>query len=277
MPHLNHFFISRSKIFQNRVLLFSFLFVFFDFSLTAASAKIERLVPVVVSKMPHDLPAFTQGLAIEGDQLYESTGLYGQSGLRVMDILTGKILRKMSLDPRLFAEGIAVFPTGIVQITWQEQQALVYDRKAWKLHQVLFYAGEGWGLCRDGNEVWMSNGTSRLIRRDLSTFSPTKKLEVRLQGAPLESLNDLECVGNYLYANVWQKNWIVRIDKLTGEVNGIIDASALLSPSEKERLQMEDVLNGIAYRSKTNTFFLTGKGWPWIFEVRFVPLTEHPL
>lgn len=235
------------------------------------SVNIERLFPVVVSKLPHDLPAFTQGLAIEEDQLYESTGLYGQSSLRILDILTGKTKRRVLLTPKLFAEGIAVFPNQIIQLTWKEQQALVYDRHALKLEQQLFYTGEGWGLCRDNDTIWMSNGTSVLTQRDLSTFAPLKTLQVYLQKESLENLNDLECVGNDLYANVWQTNRIVRINKFTGEVTGIIDASSLLSDSEKANLRLDEVLNGIAFRPKTGTFFITGKGWPWIFEVRLVP------
>jgi glutamine cyclotransferase len=233
----------------------------------AIQAVIEQLMPVVVAKLPHELPAFTQGLAIEDDQLYESTGLYGQSSLRILDIATGKILRKLPLTNELFAEGIAVFPHQIVQLTWRERQAFVYERKTLKLKRILFYSGEGWGLCRDENTMWMSNGTSILVQRDLSTFAPLKTLQVHVQGTPVGNLNDLECVGNELYANIWQKNWIIRINKLTGEVTGIIDASSLLSVSEKARLHVDEVLNGIAFRPKTGTFLLTGKGWPWIFEV----------
>lgn len=231
-------------------------------------AVVEQLIPLVVSKLPHELPAFTQGLAIEDDQLYESTGLYGQSSLRMLDIATGKILRKLPLMEKVFAEGIAVFPHQIIQLTWRERQAFVYERKSLKLRHILSYSGEGWGLCRDENTIWMSNGTSVLIQHDLSTLAPLKTIWVHLQGMPVDNLNDLECVGNELYANVWQKNWIVRINKLNGEVTGIIDASYLLSASEKARLHLDEVLNGIAFRPKTGTFFLTGKGWPWIFEVR---------
>lgn len=263
---------SRVCIFFLKSPLFAcaFLILFSCYPLGLRCAVVERLIPVVVSKLPHELPAFTQGLAIEEDRLYESTGLYGQSGLRIIDILTGKVLRKRPLRTEIFAEGIAVFPQQIVQITWREQQAFVYDRNGLKLQHILFYSGEGWGLCRDGNTVWMSNGTSTLTQRDLSTFIPLKTLKVLWHGDPVENLNDLECVGNDLYANVWQTNWIIRIDKLTGEVTGIIDASHLLSISEKKRLTLDEVLNGIAFRPKTGTFFLTGKSWPWIFEVRLV-------
>lgn len=243
-----------------------FLIIFASFPLLLR-AEIVRLVPTIVSKLPHELPAFTQGLSIEDDQLYESTGLYGQSSLRVLDIVTGKVMRKLPLSLKIFAEGIAAFPDHIVQITWKEQQALIYDRKTLKFQHALFYSGEGWGLCRDGDTVWMSNGTSILIQRDRLTFAPLKTLSIYLKGALVNNLNDLECVGNYLYANVWQKNWILRIDKLTGEVTGIIDASSLLSHAEQKHLKSDEVLNGIAFRPKTGTFFITGKGWPWIFEV----------
>jgi glutaminyl-peptide cyclotransferase len=237
-------------------------------------AAIERLVPQVVSKLPHNLPAFTQGLAIEEDQLYESTGLYGQSSLRHLNILTGEVIRKLPLSAKVFAEGIAVFPNQIVQLTWKEKQAFVYERKGLKLQHILFYPGEGWGLCRDGNTVWMSDGSSTLTQRDLATFVPLKTLQVSLNNLPIDNLNDLECVGNDLYANIWQKDWIVRIDKLTGEITGVIDATSLLSSSERKRLDSDEVLNGIAFRSRTGTFFLTGKGWPWIFEVRLIPQSQ---
>lgn len=246
---------------------FSLLFPLYFLGLEAA---VERLVPQVISKLPHELPAFTQGLAIEQDQLYESTGLYGQSSLRIINLLTGEVIRKQPLAAHLFAEGLAVFPQHIVQITWKEQQALVYDRSALNLKHILFYSGEGWGLCRDGHTVWMSNGTATLTQRDLTTFAPLKTVDVHYKGNSIGNLNDLECVGNSLYANVWQQNWIARIDKSTGEITGVIDASSLLSQAERSRLQPDDVLNGIAYRPQTGTFFLTGKGWPWIFEVRLI-------
>jgi glutaminyl-peptide cyclotransferase len=249
-----------------RYLLIVFL-CSFPFTLCAA---IDHLLPIVINKLKHDRQAFTQGLSIENDQLYESTGLYGRSSLRHLDILTGTVLQKHSLSPHIFAEGLAVFPHQLIQITWKEQKAFIYEVPSLKLLQTLFYRGEGWGLCREENWVWMSNGTSVLTQRDPKTFAALKTLQVYLDGHPLAHLNDLEWDGNHLYANVWQEDWIVRIDKISGEVTGIVDASHLLSRQEKTTLGAGDVLNGIAYRPKTNTFFITGKGWPWIFEVRLV-------
>lgn len=233
------------------------------------SAEVERLVPVVVAKLSHQLPAFTQGLAIEDDQLYESTGLYGQSSLRKLDITTGRVLTNYLLPSDVFAEGIAAFPGQIIQLTWKEQKAIVYDRLSFQRLKVFTYSGDGWGLCRDGQTVWMSNGSSILVQRDKETFKIIKTVKVIRDSSPVNGLNDLECNGNCLYANVYPTNEIIRINKETGEVTGVIDASQLLSSQEKGKLKPEEILNGIAYRPKTGTFLLTGKEWPWIFEVQF--------
>jgi glutamine cyclotransferase len=233
-------------------------------------AAVETLVPVVISKIPHDTTAFTQGLAFDGGQLYESTGLYGQSSLRRLDPSTGKILQKLVLPSHVFAEGIASFSGQLFQITWREQVAFVYDRSSFKLLTALSYQGDGWGLCCDGKSLWMSDGSSTLIQRHPETFAIQNTLPVHCMGQPVLKLNDLECVGNELYANVWKTDHIVRVNKRTGEVTGIVDASQLLTPRERALLGTDDVLNGIAFRSETKTFFLTGKRWPWLFEVHFV-------
>lgn len=230
----------------------------------------ERLIPHVVAKLPHERAAFTQGLAIAGDQLYESTGLYGESSVRRLDILTGQVKQKRDLPSHFFAEGLAVFPNQIFQLTWREQKAFLYDRQSLEVLKAFPYQGEGWGLCRDGQTLWMSNGTDRLVQRDIQTFSIIKTLDVHEGKRQVYFLNDLECDGTHLYANIFQTYWIVRIDKITGQVTGIIDASCLLSSEEKNSLGSEEVLNGIAFYPQQGTFFLTGKRWPWIFEVQLL-------
>ncbi len=246
------------------------LIFIFCLCLSPMRAAVEYLTPVIISKLPHDITAFTQGLAIEDDQLYESTGLYGKSSLRHLHLKSGKIAKKIELPFQVFAEGLAVFKHRIFQITWKEQLVFIYDRASLQLIQTMSYQGEGWGLCCDQNSMWMSNGTATLVRRDLKTFSIQKVLSVHCEGHSISHLNDLECVENHIYANVWGKDWILRIDKNTGEVTGIIDASHLLSSKEKSLLTIDDVLNGIAFCPKSKTFFLTGKRWPWIFEVSLV-------
>lgn len=232
-----------------------------------AAKNIQRFVPVVIAKIPHDPTTFTQGLSIIDDLLYESIGLYGQSQLRRINLLTGKIEKEFFLSLYLFAEGIVAFPDSLLHLTWKEETAYLYDRHSLRFLKTVPYSGEGWGLCREENKIWMSNGTSQLTQRDPLTFAIYKTLDVQWGGQPVSFLNDIECVGNFLYANVWQKEWVIQIDKSTGQVTGVIDASALLTPEEKQRLGKDDVLNGIAFRPQTNSFFLTGKRWPWIFEV----------
>lgn len=234
-------------------------------------AEIERFIPRVVAKLPHDPSSFTQGLAIEEDQLYESTGLYGRSSVRRLDILTGQVKEKLNLPSEIFGEGLAVFPSSIFQLTWKEQKVFVYNPLTFKVLKIIPYSGEGWGLCRDGQTLWMSNGTHRLVQRDIQTFAVLKTLDVYQGSRPVSFLNDLESVGDNLYANVYGKEWLVRIDKGTGKVTGVIDASHLLTPQEKASLNFSEVLNGVAYRPTRGTFLLTGKGWPWIFEVQLMP------
>lgn len=263
---------DNAMIFQNFYSLFiqTIWIFYFPFFVFIQASDIEQLVPQIVGKIPHDQQAFTQGLAIEGDQLYESTGLYGKSSVRHINLQTGKILKIVKLPSDFFAEGIAAFPSKLFLLSWKEHKAFVFDRHSLKWIKTLFYLGEGWGLCREGDHLWMSNGTSKLTKRDSKNFSVLKTLHVQKEGRPVIFLNDLECDGKYLYANIWQKESIVRIDKESGKVTGVIDASHLLNDDEKARLNPDEVLNGIAYRSKTETFFVTGKGWPWVFEVRFI-------
>lgn len=250
----------------------SFLFLFFFCLASRSLAAVEWFYPEVLAKFPHDPEAFTQGLAIEGKELYESTGLYGKSSLRCFELSTKQMKKNIALPSYLFAEGIAVFPDRIIQLTWKEEQAYIYERSSFKQMKRLPYKGEGWGLCRDQETIWMSNGTSFLVQRNPHTLQVLNTLNVRLEGVPVSGLNDLECVEDHLYANVWLTNYILRINKKTGEVTGLIDASPLLLDKEKQGLDSDAVLNGIAFHPDTTTFFLTGKRWPWLFQVRFVPI-----
>jgi len=236
----------------------------------AAGADVERRLAEVVAVYPHDPAAFTQGLLLaDDDTLIESTGLYGQSSLREVELASGRVLRRLELPPDLFAEGVALVGERLWQLTWREQLALQYDAAEWRMVDSVRYEGEGWGLCHDGRRLVMSDGSSRLTFRDPETFAVVGGVNVRLGGAGVEvaGLNELECVSGAVYANVWQTDEIVRIDAATGAVEALVDASGLLTARERAAA---DVLNGIAYRAAGNTFLVTGKLWPWLFEVRFV-------
>ena len=230
-------------------------------------ALAERLRVQVVRSYPHDRAAFTQGLLLENGKLFESTGQVGHSSLREVEIATGRVIRKVDVPAPIFAEGLAVFGDTLIQLTWQNGRALLYNKHSFARAGEFVYKGEGWGLCTLGKELVMSNGSSTLTFRGAKDFSVVRTLAVTMDGSPLEQLNELECVGADIYANVWMRDIIVRIDANTGTVTQRIDAPNLLSPIERQGV---DVLNGIAYDAADRTFLITGKLWPKLFRVRFV-------
>ena len=299
----------------------------------ASTAPVERLTPAVVAVYPHDPEAFTQGLLFEDGRMYESTGLWEASTLREVDYRTGRVLRQIVLadsevgkDMRFFAEGLALVDDGqgssrLVQLTWEGQMAFAWDAETF--HETAEpieqyrYKGEGWGLCYDGSRLAMSNGTSVLNFHSPEGFAMAgESLTVMFDGNPVELLNELECVGDDIWANVWLTDLIMRIDARTGQVTGVVDASPLTdslgagcgnsaeaqgaaadaaaSASDGDAsadlsaqvsaitAAIQDaglplpcvtdpnaVLNGIAHDEITGRFFLTGKNWPLLFEVRF--------
>jgi glutamine cyclotransferase len=228
----------------------------------------QRLRVQVVDTYPHDPGAFTQGLVLAGRRLFESTGLEGRSSLREVDVASGKVLRKLDVPAPVFAEGLALVGSRLFQLTWKHEIVYTYDRDSFAKGPTFDYSGEGWGLCYDGREIVMSDGSARLTFRGPETFRPVREITVRSGGQPVDQLNELECVGPHVYANVWMTDRIVRIDPKSGEVTALIDAANLLAPAERFGT---DVLNGIAHDPATDTFLITGKLWPRMFRVKFVP------
>lgn len=228
-----------------------------------------QLRPQVIAAIPHDTDAFTEGLAFAHGLLYESTGMYGSSALREIDPASGKVLRRISLPEKYFGEGLAITNDRLIQLTWRERTAFLYDQATFTQVGQLSYEGEGWGLCFDGRRLYMSDGSSVIAIRDPGTLAVVDRLQVRLDGQPVEMVNELECVGDILYANVWHTHNILQIEKATGIVLAVIDASGLLTPEQAKSAGPEGVLNGIAYDPQDNTFFITGKLWPTLFKVRF--------
>jgi glutaminyl-peptide cyclotransferase len=231
-------------------------------------AVAERMRVEIVRAYPHDRASFTQGLVYEGGRLYESTGLVGRSSLREVELETGRVIRKVDVEPPIFAEGLALVGDRLIQLTWQNGRALLYDRATFARQGELTYRGEGWGLCRDGESLVMSDGSASLTIRRPKDFSIARTIAVTLDGQPLDHLNELECVDGAVYANVWTRDLIVRIDLATGRVTHRVDAVNLLSPIE--RSNPDQVLNGIAYDASDKTFLVTGKLWPKLFRVKFV-------
>jgi glutamine cyclotransferase len=229
------------------------------------------LEAVVQARYPHDPEAFTQGLVFADGRFYESTGLYGESSLREVIPESGEVLRSLPLDARYFGEGLALADDRLIQLTWRSGVAFVWDADTFEQLDTFRYETEGWGLCFDGEELWMSDGSATLVRRDPDTFAIRGRVDVTNRGEPVALLNELECVGEHVYANVWQTDTIVRIHKDSGRVAATIDAGGLLTTEERAALNAQAVLNGIAWDPETERFWLTGKLWPALFEVEFAP------
>ena len=237
-------------------------------SAAAESQPVVRSFRVdVLRELAHERDAYTQGLVWWNDRLFESTGRTGESTLRRLDPQTGRVEQRIDLPDQYFGEGLALVDRRLIMLTWTAERAFSYDRDSFELGTTFQYRGEGWGLCYDGDRLVMSDGSDRLTFRDPDTFEPIGEQFVRLRGQPLHRLNELECVDGSVYANVWEEDFLVRIDPETGRVADYIDASGLLQGDDRVG---SEVLNGIAFDPTAETFYITGKWWPKMFEVRFV-------
>ena len=229
--------------------------------------ELEHLQVNVINNYPHDAASFTQGLVYRDGRMFESAGLYGKSSLREVVLSTGSVIKMQNLSSNYFAEGLELVDNKLIQLTWREGKAFVYERDSFDLLDQFSYSGEGWGLCYDGLRLIMSDGSDKLYFRSPENFEIIGEIKVTLEGQELKNLNELEFVDGYVYANVWQQDIIVKINPATGIVVAVIDASGLLTSQESVGA---DVLNGIAWKSETKTFLITGKKWPKLFEVTFV-------
>ena len=223
----------------------------------------------VVHTYPHDPTAFTQGLVYLEGFLYEGTGLNGRSSLRKVVLESGEVIQQHDLSTRFFGEGIAVFNNRVLQLTWRSQTAFVYDLDTFEVRTQFSYPTEGWGLTHDGQKLIISDGTSTLYFRDPFTFAETGRVTVYQGEKPVTNLNELEYIDGQVFANVWQRDYIVRIDPQSGQVTGIIDLKGLLSEADRGGRRV-DVLNGIAYDSAGDRLFVTGKLWPKLYEINLV-------
>jgi glutamine cyclotransferase len=224
----------------------------------------------VVNVYPHDAGAWTQGLVFHDGSLYESTGLYGRSSLRRVRLETGEVLQQRDVAEQYFAEGMTVWGERVVQITWLERVGFVYDRGSFEPQREFTYSSQGWGLTHDGKRFIMSDGTATLHFLDAETYEETGTVEVADDDGPVSRLNELEYVGSYVYANVYPTDRIAVISPESGRVVRWLDLAGLpgrggFHPEEGH------CLNGIAYDEAGHRIFVTGKFWPRLFEIKFVP------
>lgn len=231
----------------------------------APAATLPIYTYTVVHTYPHDPDAFTQGLQFVDGILYEGTGLNGRSSIRKTRFETGEVLQSRSTPQQYFGEGITIWNKELFQLTYQSGVAFVYDAQSFAPKRSFKYSGEGWGLTHDATSLIMSDGSEYLRFLDPATFAERKRLRVTALGQPLKNLNELEYVKGEIFANVWQTDYIARIDAATGRVNAYIDLRGLLTARETAAV---DVLNGVAYDPAGDRLFVTGKLWPKLFEIK---------
>jgi glutaminyl-peptide cyclotransferase len=222
-----------------------------------------------IHEFPHDTTAFTQGLEVWDDRYFlESTGQYGKSDIRKVEISTGHVVSKASLDSSYFGEGVTQFKKQFFQLTWQEGVLLkwTFDAKSgFKQIEKQPWIGEGWGLTHSKDQLWVSNGSSDLQKIDPKTLKSLDVVHVTLSGKSVDRLNELEFINGKIFANIWMTPTILRIDPHSGIVDGIMDISELVPP----QLTQDAVPNGLAWDRKKKHLYVTGKLWPKVFELKF--------
>ena len=244
------------------------------------TAKAPEYSYEIVKTYNHDPNAFTQGLIYHEGSLYEGTGgsrLRGDnfySSLRKVNLDTGKVEKKFDLSSDYFGEGITIMNDKIYQLTWREQTGFVYDLNDFKLLKEFRYSGEGWGLTNDGTNLIMSDGTHVLRFVDPETFQTIRTLTILDEkGKPVTYINELELIKGEIWANIWQKDDIIRIDPATGKILGRINLEKLVDET-MDKSREADVLNGIAYDADGDRIFITGKKWNKLYEVKIVPKNQ---
>lgn len=266
---------SHDKTYQviKAMILFIFMVITALTCLQTSAQEIETgEIPVytyrIINIYPHDSTAFTQGLVYYNGFLYESTGLWGQSSLRKVDLTTGKVLQVYHLPKVYFGEGITLWHDKIIQLTWKSNTGWIYNYQTFEKLANFSYPTEGWGITHDGQKLIMSDGTDKLYFLEPTTLKKMGHLQVHAQGKPIVNLNEMEYIEGEIFANIWKSNYIARISPQTGQVLGWIDLTGLI---DKIKLvsgsRPKNVLNGIAYDDQKKRLFVTGKLWPKLFEI----------
>ncbi|MBR1406976.1 MAG: glutaminyl-peptide cyclotransferase [Bacteroidales bacterium] len=249
---------------MKRFLLFSLMLLLVG---ACADGKVRQYKLQVVKDYPHDTQSYTQGLFFDGGNFYESTGQFGESTFRIVDLTTGKARRKLDFGKKYFVEGPVILGGDLFILTWTNKVAFVYDAATLQYKQTYTYPREGWGLTTDGKQLIASDGSSRLYFMD-TQFKMQRTVTVKLNGRPVNMLNELEYIDGKVWANVYTSDMILIIDPKSGNVEATVDCTGLLPRQLRDN--RTDVLNGIAYDPATKKTYLTGKYWPRLYEVKLV-------
>lgn len=234
------------------------------FCACVSSAQVRQYRVKVQQQYPHDVTSYTQGLFFDEGQLYESTGLYGMSTFRKVDLATGKALRKLDFSDKYFVEGSAILGDSLYILTWTSRVAFIYDKHTLEYIATRSYPRAGWGLTTDGESLIASDGSSRLYFMD-KELRVRKTLNVKLHGKPLKYLNELEYIDGKIWANVYMTENILIIDPDSGNVEGVVDCSGLYG--KNERSSRDDVFNGIAFDGRDGSVYVTGKYWKYLYKI----------
>ena len=228
----------------------------------------------VLNTYPHSTDSYTQGLEFHNDTLYESTGQYGRSKLKKVDLETGEVLNEISISEEYFAEGITILDNNIYQLTWQEDEGFIYDLNSFEKTGTFAYnqSKEGWGLCNNGEKIFKSDGTEKIWILDPETLAETTYIQPTTNTSIKSKFNELEWVDGMIYANTYQFPSVAIINPGSGAIEGIISFKGLQEKlGNKNKLDpRNDVLNGIAYNPNTNKLYVTGKKWDTLFEVKII-------
>jgi len=251
------FSISAQSMVQNQEWLFNHL---------SKNQNLTKYTYQVVALYPHDSRAFTQGLIFHEGFLYESTGLYGESSLRKIDLRTGKVLLENKIDEIHFAEGLTLFNNLLIQLTWKSHLGFLYEVDTFEYIGSFDFPYEGWGITHDNQNLIISDGSDTLHFLDPKNFLVTKEIQVHLNGLMINQLNELEFINGKIYSNVWHTDLILIINPDDGEVIGWINLTGL----EKQSDLSKNVLNGIAFDQTNNHLFITGKNWPHLYEILLI-------
>lgn len=252
--------------------------VFYDGNNELDSTRVEMISDIepkllsytIVNTYPHDIHSFTEGLEFYKDTLYESAGQYGESRLLKLDYKTGRVLRSLKLEDKYFGEGITIINGKIFQLTYREKVGFIYDVNTWKLEKTFAYdKPEGWGMTNDGTNIYFNDSSEKIWKMNPETQETTDYINVYSTDSKIKEVNELEWVDGKIYSNIWQKDAIVVINPINGAVEGILNLADLTTKITE--LPDTDVLNGIAYNPKTKTFFVTGKNWDKMFEIKINP------
>jgi glutaminyl-peptide cyclotransferase len=240
-------------------------------ALFPARAAVPEYQANIVKSYPHDPQAFTEGLLFHQGFLYESTGQEGQSDIRKVELETGRVVLQRKIDKKYFGEGIVIWKSRLVELTWRDAIGFTYDVNTFKPLSNFSYTGEGWALTRNETDLFMSDGSSSLRTLDPTTLAErSHRIQVTCDGKPVRNINELEWVKGEIFANVWLTNLIVRINPTTGQIVGIADLTALKDMTPNTQAP-DNVLNGIAYDTLTDRLFVTGKFWPTLYQITLTP------